>query len=134
MGEATRSVARQNLEDLRGKMLRIDPEVGPAGEPYTIPPDNPFVGVAGRDEIWAYGLRNPWRFSFDRGTGNLTIGDVGQNAWEEIDFALAPNAGRGMNFGWSCMEGSPPLQRQLSRATESCPARLGVRHTALAAR
>lgn len=95
----------QNLEDLRGKMLRIDPEVGPNGEPYTIPADNPLVGAPGRDEIWAYGLRNPWRFSFDRQTGDLTIADVGQDDWEEINVAPAPNAGRGMNFGWSCYEG-----------------------------
>ena len=97
----------QNLEDLRGKLLRIDPlrPTVSSDKTYTIPSDNPFVGVPGRDEIWAYGLRNPWRFSFDRQTGDLTIGDVGQNAWEEIDFAPAPNAGRGMNFGWSCMEG-----------------------------
>lgn len=100
----------QNLEDLRGKMLRIDPlrPTVSSDKTYTIPPDNPFVGLPGRDEIWAYGLRNPWRFSFDRQTGDLTIGDVGQNAWEEIDFAQAPNAGRGMNFGWSCMEGRHP--------------------------
>jgi glucose/arabinose dehydrogenase len=91
----------QDLEDLRGKMLRIDPELGPNDEPYTIPADNPFVGVAGRDEIWAYGFRNPWRFSFDRQTGDLTIADVGEGDWEEIDFAPGPNAGRGMNFGWA---------------------------------
>ncbi|MBA2568897.1 MAG: PQQ-dependent sugar dehydrogenase, partial [Actinobacteria bacterium] len=98
--------AGQNLAVLPGKLLRINPNLGPFGEPYTVPADNPFVGQTGvRPEIWAYGLRNPWRFSFDRQTGDLTIGDVGQGAWEEIDFALAPNAGRGMNFGWSCLEG-----------------------------
>ena len=111
----------QNLEDLRGKMLRIDPEVGPEGEPYTIPPDNPFVGIAGRDEIWAYGLRNPWRFSFDRQTGNLTIGDVGQGAWEEVDFALAPSAGRGVNFGWSCMEGRHPYSNNCPEPPNHVP-------------
>ena len=76
----------QNLGDLFGKILRIDPTPG-GDAPYTIPADNPFVGQAGaRPEIWMYGLRNPWRFSFDRETDDVWIGDVGQNAWEEIDF------------------------------------------------
>ena len=98
--------AAQNLEDLRGKIIRIDPVPLPAAtSSYGIPADNPYVGIPGRDEIWARGLRNPWRFSFDRLTGDLTIGDVGQGSWEEIDFVLGPNAGRGVNFGWSCYEG-----------------------------
>ena len=98
--------AAQNLEDLRGKLLRIDPR-GAAGGEYTIPPDNPFVGQPPRrGEIWSYGLRNPWRFSFDRQTGDLSIGDVGQNVWEEIDFSpRASGYGRGTNYGWSCREG-----------------------------
>jgi len=93
----------QNRESLLGKLLRIDPS-DPTG--YAIPPDNPFAGSA-RPEVWSYGLRNPWRFSFDRETGDLTIGDVGQNAREEIDFVPA-SAGRGagVNFGWRCWEGT----------------------------
>ena len=68
----------QDLDELLGKMLRLDVD---GALPYEIPPDNPFVGIPGRDEIWAYGLRNPWRFSFDRLTGDMFIGDVGQNLW-----------------------------------------------------
>ncbi|HEY6584992.1 MAG TPA: PQQ-dependent sugar dehydrogenase [Gaiellaceae bacterium] len=96
----------QNLGALLGKILRIDPRAA-GGAAYTVPQSNPFVGQAGvRGEIWAYGLRNPWRFSFDRETGDLTIGDVGQGAWEEIDFVPASaGRGRGANFGWSCFEG-----------------------------
>jgi uncharacterized repeat protein (TIGR03806 family) len=93
----------QNLGVLKGKILRIDPN---GGTPYAIPPDNPFVGQAGaRGEIWAYGLRNPWRFSFDRLTGDLWIGDVGQDAWEEIDF-VAAGADFERNFGWPICEGT----------------------------
>jgi len=96
----------QSLLDLRGKILRIDPRAGTGG-PYRIPPNNPFVGRrAAKPEIWSYGLRNPWRFSFDRLTDDLSIGDVGQNAWEEIDYRPASlSSGRGTNFGWSCYEG-----------------------------
>lgn len=94
----------QNLESLLGKILRIDPD--PAGLlPYTIPAGNPFLGKTGRDEIWAYGLRNPFRFSFDRLTGALTIGDVGQDTREEVDYAPAPGLGAGANYGWNCREG-----------------------------
>jgi glucose/arabinose dehydrogenase len=94
----------QNLGSLLGKILRIDPRAG-GGRPYQVPPGNPFVGSAGaRGEVYAYGLRNPWRFSFDRRTGDLTIGDVGQNEWEEIDF-VRRGAGRGANFGWRPFEG-----------------------------
>ena len=95
----------QDLNSLSGKLLRIDPRAT-GSVPYTVPVDNPFAGQSGRRaEIWAYGLRNPWRFSFDRQTGDLVIGDVGQNAWEEIDFAPAPGRGRGANYGWGCWEG-----------------------------
>ncbi len=95
----------QNLGVLLGKLLRIDPT--PAADlPYTVPPDNPFVGRSGaRPEVWMYGLRNPWRFSFDRETGDLWIADVGQNAVEEIDF-LAGASPPGANFGWPLVEGS----------------------------
>lgn len=97
----------QNLDTLLGKLLRIDPS---GGKPYAIPADNPFVGDPNaRDEIWAYGLRNPWRFSFDSGTGDLLIGDVGQSDWEEIDWAPAGSGG-GENYGWSQMEGTHPFR------------------------
>jgi glucose/arabinose dehydrogenase len=99
----------QSLGSLLGKILRIDP-LPSATSSYTVPLDNPFVGHAGaRPEIWAYGLRNPWRFTFDARTGDLWIGDVGQNAWEEIDRAPAVggrDAGRGDNFGWNRLEGT----------------------------
>lgn len=98
----------QNLAGRLGKLLRIDPRQS-GSAPYTVPADNPFVGAAGvAPEIWSYGLRNPYRFSFDRETGDLTIGDVGQNAYEEVDFAAAPDGGRGANFGWRCREGLHP--------------------------
>jgi glucose/arabinose dehydrogenase len=100
----------QSLDTLLGKILRIAPNVSPAGAPYSAPPENPFVGRTGaRPEIWAYGLRNPWRFSFDRATGDLWIGDVGEHRWEEIDHAPATHgrdAARGDNFGWNRLEGT----------------------------
>ena len=91
----------QNLDSLLGKILRLD--VSPASG-YAIPGSNPFVGAAGADEIWHYGLRNPFRFSFDRATGDLWLGDVGQNAWEEVDVSRAGVGG--LNFGWKVMEGA----------------------------
>jgi glucose/arabinose dehydrogenase len=91
---------------LLGKMLRIDPR---GGAPYGIPADNPFVGAPGRDEIWAYGLRNPWQFSFDRDTGDLWVADVGQNLWEEVNFQSASSSG-GENYGWNQMEGTHPYE------------------------
>ena len=95
----------QSLDTLLGKMLRIDPRPS-GGEPYTIPPDNPFVDRPGaRPEIWAYGLRNPWRYAFDRATGDLWIADVGQSAWEEIDRHPAGSPA-GANYGWNLVEGS----------------------------
>ena len=92
----------QDGNTLLGKMLRIDVD---NGSPYGIPADNPFVGAGDGflDEIWSYGLRNAWRNSFDRATGDLWIGDVGQNAWEEVDFEPANTPGR--NYGWRRMEG-----------------------------
>lgn len=97
----------QSSDTVLGKIIRIDP----AGDPYVIPADNPFADRGGRGEIWSYGLRNPWRFSFDRKTGDLWIGDVGQNAWEEVDFVAAPDAGKGVNFGWPNLEGTHPYRR-----------------------
>lgn len=92
----------QRLDTLLGKLLRIDVD---GAAPYAIPPDNPMLNRAGaRPEIWAYGLRNPWRFSFDRATGDLFIADVGQNAWEEVHFQPAGSRG-GENYGWKIMEG-----------------------------
>lgn len=91
----------QDLNSLLGKMLRLDVD---SASPYAIPPDNPYVDIPGLDEIWASGLRNPWRFSFDRLTGDLYIGDVGQNAWEEVSYQAAATPG-GLNFGWRCREG-----------------------------
>jgi glucose/arabinose dehydrogenase len=101
----------QNLDSLLGKMLRIDPRPGAVRSPSS----NPFVGRAGRDEIYSYGLRNPWRFSFDRRTGDLYIGDVGQNAREEIDYARRGDAA-GRNYGWSCFEG-----RRRHDDSRNCP-------------
>ena len=93
----------QNLSTLLGAILRIDPTPS-MSLPYTIPPDNPFVGQAGRrGEIWMYGLRNPWRFTFDRATGDLWIADVGQGLYEEID--VAPAGVGGTNWGWNLREG-----------------------------
>lgn len=95
----------QRLSTLLGKILRIDPR-GAGGRAYSIPASNPFVHRAGvRHEIYAYGLRNPWRFSFDRRTGDMTIGDVGQGAQEEVDFARR-GTGRGANYGWRVFEGT----------------------------
>ncbi len=103
----------QDLNSLLGKMLRIDPDASPAAgtelcgleAAYGIPPGNPFAGTGdGCDEIWALGLRNPWRWSFDRMTGDMFIGDVGQASMEEISFQ--PAGAGGLNFGWSCREGS----------------------------
>jgi len=92
----------QNLNVLLGKLLRIDPRKS-GGAPYRVPRSNPFVGRPGRDEIYSYGLRNPWRFSFDSRTGALYIGDVGQDRFEEVDYEPR-SAARGRDFGWSCFE------------------------------
>jgi glucose/arabinose dehydrogenase len=93
----------QDLDTLLGKLLRLDVD---AATPYAVPPDNPLAGRPGaRGEIWAYGLRNPWRFAFDSATGDLYIGDVGQNRREEIDVGLASRRG-GENYGWNITEGA----------------------------
>jgi glucose/arabinose dehydrogenase len=92
----------QDLGDLLGKMLRLDID---SAQPYAVPPTNPFIGTPGaRPEIWAYGLRNPWRFSFDRTRGDLFIADVGQSSWEEVNLQRAASPG-GENYGWRLMEG-----------------------------
>ena len=125
----------QNLRTLLGTILRIDVSALDETGGYAVPPDNPFVGVEGaRPEIWAYGLRNPWRFSFDRETGDLWTGDVGQNKLEEIDI-IKP----GLNYGWnimegtSCFRGSPAaaamdwnLRWQSTVATAAAPSRAGT--------
>ena len=106
-GNRAQDITNQKL----GKMLRIDVD---GGSPYSIPFDNPFVGVTGDDEIWAYGLRNAWRCDFDNETGDLWMADVGQNAWEEIHVQPASSNG-GENYGWRCYEGNH------SYNTSGCP-------------
>jgi glucose/arabinose dehydrogenase len=96
----------QNKSNLLGKILRININHWASGLHYSNPPSNPFVGTSGDDRVWAYGLRNPWKFSFDRTTGDLWIGDVGQDRYEEIDRATkAGGLGRARNYGWRVMEG-----------------------------
>ena len=95
----------QNLGTLLGKLVRIDPR-GSLGAAYSVPADNPFLEADARPEIWAYGLRNPYRFSFDRESGDLWLGDVGQDAREEVDHAAAGVGGQ--NYGWRCYEGTIP--------------------------
>ena len=97
----------QNMNEYFGKILRIDVSSQPTG--YTIPPTNPFYSVIGaKQEIWASGFRNPWKFSFDKLTHDLWIGDVGETTWEEIDFQPASSSG-GENYGWRCYEGNAPF-------------------------
>ncbi|MCH7588687.1 MAG: PQQ-dependent sugar dehydrogenase [Chloroflexi bacterium] len=98
----------QRLDTLLGKMLRIDVD---AQDTYAIPAENPFASGGGRGEIWAYGLRNPWRFSFDSATGDLYIADVGQRAWEEVNFQAAASTG-GENYGWNIREGAHPFSSE----------------------
>ena len=119
----------QDTSVVLGKILRLDPRPGARG-PYTVPRTNPFVaggpaGAATRPEIWLYGVRNPWRFSFDRATGALWIGDVGQDTFEEVD-RLPPRrdgrgAGRGANLGWSRMEGDQPFAGGTEPANHTGP-------------
>jgi len=99
----------QNKDSLLGKVLRLDVT---GQNTYAVPPDNPFVGTPGRDEVFAYGLRNPWRMSQDRLTGDIWLGDVGQSAWEEVD-RMTP----GGNYGWRCYEGFAEYN------TDGCPDR-----------
>lgn len=116
--------AGQTMSSLLGKMLRIDVD---GAEPYDVPEDNPFVGTSADTlpEIWASGIRNPWKFSFDSQTGDLWIGDVGQYSWEEIDFQSADSPG-GENYGWRCYEGNhsgfgggcPPISEFVGPVTE----------------
>lgn len=107
----------QNKATLLGSMLRID--VGPTG-PYGVPPDNPFVGEQGTPpETWSYGWRNPWRFHFDALTGDLWVGDVGQNVYEEVDFEPAGAGGR--NYGWSLYEGNHHNSQGLAPVTAPLP-------------
>ncbi len=94
----------QNEGTLLGAMLRLDVDGVSAEANYAVPADNPFINSEGRNEIWATGVRNPWRFSFDRLTGDLFIADVGQNIWEEVNFQPANSSG-GENYGWDIMEG-----------------------------
>lgn len=116
----------QDRSTLWGSLLRIDPldPDGPGPRRYRIPRGNPFVGRFGRNEIWAYGLRNPWRTSFDRRTGDLWIADVGQGLREEVDKAEARrsgrNAGRAMNFGWADCEGTLEHNLDESDADDQC--------------
>lgn len=97
----------QNLDSLLGKILRLDTKGDDFPKDpmrnYAIPSDNPFVGIDGADEVWAYGLRNPWRCSFDTQNGDFYFGDVGRQAWEELNFQPASSAG-GENYGWDCLE------------------------------
>lgn len=129
----------QNINLLQGKLLRLDVDgpdniMGSADDDgfpadpnklYAIPPTNPFVGVAGEDEIFAYGLRNPWRASFDRQLGHLYIGDVGQNAWEEVDYIPVGSAG-GQNFGWRCMEANHCTGLTGCTCSLNCPSGSGL--------
>ncbi|MDP9277677.1 MAG: PQQ-dependent sugar dehydrogenase, partial [Actinomycetota bacterium] len=119
-GGATHTPA-QNKNSLLGKILRINPKQS-GSAPYSVPPNNPFVGAAGADEIWAYGFRNPWRFSFDRLTGALLIADVGETSYEEVDYApLSSGLGRGANYGWDCREGLHPAPPAISNLDPACP-------------
>jgi glucose/arabinose dehydrogenase len=105
----------QNLGSLLGKILRINVN---SGSPYSSPSTNPFVNRSGaRDEVWHYGLRNPWRFSFDRSTHAMFIGDVGQNSWEEIDVTRSS----GRNFGWKQLEGSHCYVDNCNRSGKTLP-------------
>lgn len=110
----------QRRKSLLGKLLRIEPRRAGKGRPYGIPRGNPFRGRGGANEVYAYGLRNPWRFSFDRRTGALLVGDVGQDQIEEIDY-VRPARARGANFGWSGWEGTRPFKEGQQRGNAVFP-------------
>jgi putative heme-binding domain-containing protein len=116
----------QDISDLLSSILRIDVDREEKGKPYTVPPDNPFIKTPGaRPEIWAYGLRNPWRMSFDRLTGDLWVGDVGWELWE-----MVYRIQRGGNYGWSVMEGRQPVRPNSKRGpTPILPPNLDFPHT-----
>ena len=116
----------QSKRVLLGKLLRIDPSKH-GRKPYSVPKDNPFVDRPGRDEIYSYGLRNPWRFSFDRATGNLTIGDVGDDRYEEINILPARKA-LGANFGWAAFEANYELKPGLVKRGRTVPPVLAYPH------
>jgi glucose/arabinose dehydrogenase len=116
----------QSTGTLLGKMLRININGTTATKAYRIPSSNPYVGRPGLNEIWQSGLRNPWRFSFDRATGDMWIGDVGQGNWEEVDRAVrvSSGAGRGTNWGWNVLEGThcyPPSTTSCATAGKAMP-------------
>jgi glucose/arabinose dehydrogenase len=114
----------QSRDDLLGDILRIDPR---HGSPYTVPSDNPFVGVEGvRPEIWAYGLRNPWRFWLDPDTGDMYIGDAGEGTREEVD--LIPKGTSGQNFGWPCFEGTVPFDTK-AQCADPVPPLIDIPHS-----
>ena len=113
------AITGQDLTDLNASILRIDVDHPDPGKPYGVPKDNPFLNIPkARPEIWAFGVRNPWRMSFDPATGNLWLGDVGQDLWEMIYLVK-----RGGNYGWSVMEGSHPFypERKIGPAPISPP-------------
>src|SRR5436309_900374 len=116
----------QDLSDLLSSILRIDVDREDPGKPYAVPPDNPFVNMAGaRPEIWSYGFRNPWRMSFDRATGDLWVGDVGWELWE-----MVYRVTKGGNFGWSVMEGRQQVRPEAKRGpTPILPPALDFPHT-----
>lgn len=116
----------QDVSDLMASVLRIDVDRESPGKPYAIPPDNPFVRLPGAaPEVWCYGLRNPWRMSFDSRTGNLWIGDVGWELWESIDCGKP-----GANFGWSIMEGPNPVHPDGRRGpTPITPPQIALNHS-----
>lgn len=111
----------QNVDTLLGTIVRLDVD---GGEPYAIPPGNPFAEGGGRPEIYAWGFRNPWRFSFDRATGELWAGDVGQNQWEEVDRVVA-----GGNYGWNVREGDACFGRDACDGTDVVPPIASYRNT-----